>query len=191
MIVLFYSMSTRGIILSSACEETLNNSISEATLNDIGNSTMVNCYWNESIKSTKLLNIVKLCVHIVIFLVLYRHLTGHTCRIPDNKVHGANMGPIWVLSAPDGPHVGPMNLAIGDYPSASEATLIPTQQNKAQQNCAFILLIFLYIVLTSGFIRSTQEELSFLCGESCIKLKWIHRGLLFATIALFAMCRSV
>ena len=32
--------------------------------------------------------------------------------LPDSKVHGANMGPIWVLSAPDGPHVGPMNLAI-------------------------------------------------------------------------------
>ena len=31
---------------------------------------------------------------------------------PDNKVHGANMGPTWLLSAPDGPHVGPMNLAI-------------------------------------------------------------------------------
>ena len=31
---------------------------------------------------------------------------------PDSKVHGANMGPIWVLSAPDGPHVGPMNFAI-------------------------------------------------------------------------------
>ena len=31
---------------------------------------------------------------------------------PDNKVHGANMGPTWVLSAPDGPHVGPMELAI-------------------------------------------------------------------------------
>ena len=30
---------------------------------------------------------------------------------PDSKVHGANMGPIWVFSAPDGPHVGPMNLA--------------------------------------------------------------------------------
>ena len=28
-------------------------------------------------------------------------------------VHGANMGSIWVLPAPDGPHVGPMNLAIG------------------------------------------------------------------------------
>ena len=31
---------------------------------------------------------------------------------PDSKVHGANMGPTWVLSAPDGPHVGPMNLTI-------------------------------------------------------------------------------
>ena len=30
----------------------------------------------------------------------------------ESKVHGVNMGPIWVLSAPDGPHVGPMNLAI-------------------------------------------------------------------------------
>ena len=34
--------------------------------------------------------------------------------IPDSKVHGANMGPTWVLSVPDGPHVGPMNLAIRD-----------------------------------------------------------------------------
>ena len=34
---------------------------------------------------------------------------------PDRKVHGANMGPTWVLSAPDGPHVGPMNFAIRDH----------------------------------------------------------------------------
>ena len=38
------------------------------------------------------------------------HVTA--TNVPDNKVHGANMGPTWVLSAPDGPHVGPMNLAI-------------------------------------------------------------------------------
>ena len=31
----------------------------------------------------------------------------------DSKVHRANMGSTWVLSAPDGPHDGPMNLAIG------------------------------------------------------------------------------
>ena len=31
---------------------------------------------------------------------------------PDSKVHRRNMGPTWVLSAPDGPHVGPTKLAI-------------------------------------------------------------------------------
>ena len=31
---------------------------------------------------------------------------------PDSKVYEANMGPTWALSAPGGPHVGPMNLAI-------------------------------------------------------------------------------
>ena len=31
---------------------------------------------------------------------------------PDSKVHGANMRPIWVLSASGEPHVGAMNLAI-------------------------------------------------------------------------------
>ena len=35
-----------------------------------------------------------------------------TWTFPDSKVHGANMGPTWVLSAPDGPHVGRMNLVI-------------------------------------------------------------------------------
>ena len=38
---------------------------------------------------------------------------------PESKVHGANMGPTWVLSAPDGPHVGPMNLAISRIEAAS------------------------------------------------------------------------
>ena len=38
-------------------------------------------------------------------------------QTPDSKVHGANMGPTWVLSAPDGPHVGPMNFALRDIPA--------------------------------------------------------------------------
>ena len=41
------------------------------------------------------------------------HLLTHPEHFsPDNKVHGASMGPTWVLSAPDEPHVGPVNLAI-------------------------------------------------------------------------------
>ena len=53
----------------------------------------------------------------------FSHLSPHiyvSCKIrsqpwlhtPDSKVHGANMWPTWILSAPDGPHVGPMNLGI-------------------------------------------------------------------------------
>ena len=33
---------------------------------------------------------------------------------PDSEVHGANMGSTWVLAVLDGPHVGPMNLAMRD-----------------------------------------------------------------------------
>ena len=47
------------------------------------------------------------------------HTKGQYCKkhaqvmmFPDSKVLGANMGPTWVLSAPDGPHVGFMNFAI-------------------------------------------------------------------------------
>ena len=32
--------------------------------------------------------------------------------VPDSKVHGTNMGPIWGRQDPGGPHVGPLNLAI-------------------------------------------------------------------------------
>ena len=47
--------------------------------------------------------------------MLIERLVMYMCKvIPESKVHGANMGSTWVLSAPDGSHVGPMNLAIRD-----------------------------------------------------------------------------
>ena len=45
----------------------------------------------------------------------YQHKSQHTNNprdVPDSKVHGANICPTWVMSAPDGPHVGPMTPAI-------------------------------------------------------------------------------
>ena len=42
----------------------------------------------------------------------------HTCWsfvthiVPDNKVHGTNMGPTWGRQDPGRPHVGPMKIAI-------------------------------------------------------------------------------
>ena len=56
------------------------------------------------------------------WITMYAYGNGTTrLNIPDINVHGANMGPTWVLSAPDGPHVGPMNLAIrDDFPEISK-----------------------------------------------------------------------
>ena len=41
-------------------------------------------------------------------------ITDPCPNIPDSKVHGANMGPIWGRQDPGGPHVGPINFAIWD-----------------------------------------------------------------------------
>ena len=48
----------------------------------------------------------------VIYMLSYSQETGPCSSLPDSRVHEANMGPTWVLSAPGGPHVGPMNLDI-------------------------------------------------------------------------------
>ena len=55
-----------------------------------------------------------------------KHCFNRNCRVwglgktswniivySDSKVHGSNTVPTWVLSAPDGPHLSPMKLAIG------------------------------------------------------------------------------
>ena len=49
------------------------------------------------------------------------HIVWISMNNPDSKVHGANMGPSWVLSAPTGPHVGPMNFVIGEGPLESRS----------------------------------------------------------------------
>ena len=46
---------------------------------------------------------------------------------PDSKVHGAHLDP-WILSAPDGPHGGPMNLDIGGHQSSLCIALAPGLQ---------------------------------------------------------------
>ena len=48
------------------------------------------------------------------FVWLSNHKSDTSHTLPDSKVHVANMGPTWVMSAPDEPYVSPMNLAIRD-----------------------------------------------------------------------------
>ena len=45
------------------------------------------------------------------YVLIYYH---NSWTIPDSKVHGPNMGPIWGRQDPGGPNVGPMNFAIWD-----------------------------------------------------------------------------
>ena len=40
-------------------------------------------------------------------------MRADTEYVPDSKVYGANMGPIWGRQDPGGPHVGPWNLLSG------------------------------------------------------------------------------
>ena len=61
-------------------------------------------------------HILLLCMVDILFDICLLFITlSQEQSIPDSKVHGDNMGPTWVLSAPDGSHVGPMDLAIRDY----------------------------------------------------------------------------
>ena len=60
--------------------------------------------------------------------------------IPDSKVHGANLGPTWVLSAPDGPHVDPMNLAIWDTASVT-LEIFFFEAVPSNQGCVTTLII--------------------------------------------------
>ena len=58
-------------------------------------------------------------------------ISSATAMNPDSKVHGANMGPTWALSAPGGPQVGPMKLAIrGIQQSCSKPSKFPIKVNK-------------------------------------------------------------
>ena len=54
---------------------------------------------------------------VVLFVIQYTHenIECTDSNIPDSRDHGAKLGPTWVMSAPDGPHVRPMNLATKVY----------------------------------------------------------------------------
>ena len=41
-------------------------------------------------------------------------IAATSCATPNSKVHRAKIGPTWILSAPCGPHFGPINLAARD-----------------------------------------------------------------------------
>ena len=58
-------------------------------------------------------NFITICGRVTSLIWSYNMYNGiQLSNFPESKVHGANVELTWVLSVPDGPHVGPMNLAI-------------------------------------------------------------------------------
>ena len=60
--------------------------------------------------------------------------------IPDSKVHGANMGPIWGRQDPGGPHVGPVNFAIWDV-SHTHDVIDDITRSKSRSNFEIVMTL--------------------------------------------------
>ena len=85
-------------------------------------------------------------------------------HIPNSKVHGANMGLTWVLSAPDGPHVGPMNLDIRDC--------IIIKVHPVEERPARVLGMISPCLYTEPCVFTF---LSVMFGSGVLHSSWIHR----------------
>ena len=76
---------------------------------------------------------------------------------PDCKVHRANMGPTWVLSAPGWPHVGPRNFAIWERSVLKNSVYLMTNGEGIRWVTSSIF-IYTYITgLTIGRLSRTRR----------------------------------
>ena len=64
-------------------------------------------------------------------------VTDRPIDLLSDWVHGANTASTWVLSAPDGPHVGPMNPV---SEPASELVRHPSKLANTQPNASLIIM---------------------------------------------------
>ena len=100
------------------------------------------------------------------------------------KLMGPTLRPTWVLSAPDGPHVGPMNLAIRDV---------------IVKGC--ILYVLIILMCTSFVLQQniTVSIFSILCGTSSCRVaiffifiaQTADDWTLFAMTNTFYVCSAV
>ena len=74
---------------------------------------------------------------------------------PYSAIHGANMGPTWVLSAPDGPRVVPMNLAIRDTNHCIRVILATAEQTWCERNVGSLTCINFNTNLI-GYLETTN-----------------------------------
>ena len=83
--------------------------------------------------------------------------------IPDSKINEANIGPTWVLSAPDGPHVGPMNLSVRDIAFGSTVTPQYINHNGTNYTHTSPSIVTFVWLLWKSWITKTYRCNTWLC----------------------------
>ena len=87
---------------------------------------------------------------------------------PDSKAYVANMGPTWVLSAPGGRHVGPMNLAINQSLSVFRDSSV----NLDIEQGSFTCVVGSVGSGKSSLLSALLGELHKNGGEVCKQVSW-------------------
>ena len=72
---------------------------------------------------------------------------------PNNKVDGANIGPIWGRQDPGGPHVGPRNFAIW-VPSLTVHAWVFTEW----QICCLLASVYVYTDIDSYLTGAVHDS---------------------------------
>ena len=88
---------------------------------------------------------------------------------PDSKVHGTDMGPTWVLSATDGPHIGPWTLL-------SELVFAVFGDNGHAEFGSLLLVsishILTRILLLIYFGQTTDQFVAWIYNYICYNSEW-------------------
>ena len=103
-------------------------------------------------------------IHIVMLFIF--HSIARSWTIPESKVPGANLGPTWDLSAPDGPHVGPRNLAVKDGVACVSCYVLIILSN-----CCFTVIPWNDFMVLSTSYRCLVNK------KCCIEMEFYNHAL--------------
>ena len=109
------------------------------------------------------------------FLGMHRCRRWKVYSAPDSKVHGANMGPTWALSAPDCAHVGPTNPAIRGVAASYPSRITDKSVDSVMCDVSHYMLIRICCVMfCSGYILLLGGSLGLIypCASGLLCCHW-------------------
>ena len=108
------------------------------------------------------------------WMSICQYTDGH--RIPDSKVHGAIMGPIWDRQDPGGTHDGPMNFVIwDDNNSVSELTRKTRTSSKKFIGPEYSWILIFFSPDDSWLKTRKREKQKHKCWPSSMSPKGVTR----------------